>query len=88
MMYLFGLIWKPSRSLKNNFSDHEYVVNLDPVVKHCYSELTSISTMWCGIYEDAMKEYGLGPNNKILTFERVENGIIWTKVVLLHQILH
>jgi len=22
--------------------------------------------MWCGIYEDAMKEYGLGPNNEIL----------------------
>ena len=22
--------------------------------------------MRCGIYEDAVKEYGLGPNNKIL----------------------
>ena len=34
--------------------------------KHCYSGLASISTMRCGIYEDAMKEYGLGPNNEIL----------------------
>ena len=35
--------------------------------------------MRCGIYEDAMKEYDLGPNNEILTFERVENEIIRTK---------
>ena len=40
--------------------------------KHCYSGLTSISTMRYGIYEDAMKEYGLGPYNEILTFERDE----------------
>ena len=33
MMYLFGLIWKPSRSLKMYVWDHEYVVNLDPSVK-------------------------------------------------------
>ena len=31
-----------------------------------YLGLESISTMQCGIYEDAMKEYGLGPNNEIL----------------------
>ena len=36
--------------------------------KHCYSELASISTMRCGIYEDVMHEDGLGPNNEILTF--------------------
>ena len=30
--------------------------------------LASISTMRCGIYEDAMKEYGLGPNYEIHTF--------------------
>ena len=34
--------------------------------KLCYLGLASISTMRCGIYEDAMKEYGLGPNNEIL----------------------
>ena len=34
-----------------------------------------------------MKEYGLGPNNEILTFERVENDNIRTKDVLLHQVL-
>ena len=28
--------------------------------------LESISTMRCGIYEDVMKEYSLGPNNGIL----------------------
>ena len=39
--------------------------------------------MRCGIYEDVMKEYGLGPNTEILTFERVENGFIWTKAILL-----
>ena len=55
--------------------------------KHCYSGLASISKMWCGIYEDAMKEHGLGPNNEILTFEGVENEIIRIKAVLLHQIL-
>ena len=66
MMYLFGLIWKPSRSLKIYVSDHEYVVNLDPSVKTLIFGLESISTMRCGIYEDAMKEYGLGPNNEIL----------------------
>ena len=49
--------------------------------KLCYLELESISTMRCGIYEDAMKEYGLGPNYKIHTFERVENEIIQTKAV-------
>ena len=43
--------------------------------------------MRCGIYEDVMKEYGLGPNNEILTFERVENDNIRTKDVLLHQVL-
>ena len=43
--------------------------------------------MRCGIHEDAMKEYGLGPNNEILTFERVENEIIWSKAVLLHRVL-
>ena len=55
--------------------------------KHYYSGLASISTMRCGIYEDAMKEYGLGPNYKIHTFERVENEIIRTKAVLLHRVL-
>ena len=40
--------------------------------KRCYSGLASISTIRYGIYEDAMKEYGLGPYNEILTFERVE----------------
>jgi len=34
-----------------------------------------------------MKEYGLGPNNEILTFERLENGIIRTKAALLHHVL-
>ena len=43
--------------------------------------------MRCGIYEDAMKEYGLDPNNEILTFEQVENGIIQAKAILLHQVL-
>ena len=43
--------------------------------------------IWFGIYEDVMKEYGLGPNNEILTFERVENDNIRTKDVLLHQVL-
>ena len=38
--------------------------------KHYYSGLASISTMRCGIYEDAM-EYGLGSNNEILTFENI-----------------
>jgi len=47
----------------------------------------SIFTKRCGIYEDVMKEYGLGPNNEILTFERLENGIIRTKAALLHQVL-
>ena len=36
--------------------------------KHCYSGLASISTIRCGIYEDAMKEYGLGLNYEIHTF--------------------
>ena len=43
--------------------------------------------MRCGIYEDAMKKYGLGPNNEIHTFDRVENEIIRTKAVLLHRVL-
>ena len=55
--------------------------------KHCYSGLASISKMWCGIYEDAMKEYGLSPNNEIITFEGVENEIIRTKTILLHRVL-
>ena len=36
--------------------------------KHCYSGLASISMIRCGIYEDAMKEYGLGLNYEIHTF--------------------
>ena len=47
-------------------SDHEYVVNFDPAVKTLLFGASIISTMRCGIYEDAVKEYGLGPNNKIL----------------------
>jgi hypothetical protein len=34
-----------------------------------------------------MKEYGLGPNEEILTFERGEDATIRTKTVLLHQVL-
>jgi hypothetical protein len=33
-----------------------------------------------------MKEYGLGPNEEILTFEQGEDITIWTKVVLLHHV--
>ena len=46
--------------------DHGYVINLDPAVITLLFGLASISTMRCGIYEDAMNEYGLGPNNEIL----------------------
>jgi hypothetical protein len=34
-----------------------------------------------------MKEYGHGPNEEILTFERGEDATIWTKAVLLHHVL-
>jgi len=34
-----------------------------------------------------MKEYGLGPNEEILTFEQGEDGTIRTKTVLLHHVL-
>ena len=69
MIYLFRLIWKPSRSLKKcMFRIMNMSLNLILHWKHCYSGLASISTMRCGIYEDAMKEYGLGLNYEIHTF--------------------
>jgi hypothetical protein len=34
-----------------------------------------------------MEEYGLGPNVEILSFERVEDGTIWTKTILLYHVL-
>ena len=34
-------------------------------------------------HKDAMKVYGLGPNEEILTFERGEDGTIRTKAELL-----
>jgi hypothetical protein len=34
-----------------------------------------------------MMEYGLGPNEEILTFERGEDATIQTKAVLLHHVL-
>jgi hypothetical protein len=34
-----------------------------------------------------MKEYGLGPSEEILTFERGEDATTQTKAVLLHHIL-
>jgi len=37
-------------------------------------------------YKDVM-EYGLGPNEEILTFEQGEDGTIRTKTVLLHHVL-
>jgi len=36
-------------------------------------------------YKDVMKEYDLGPNEEILTFERGEDATIRTKAVL-HQV--
>jgi hypothetical protein len=38
-------------------------------------------------YRDVMKEYGLGPNDEILTFERGEDATIGTKAILLHHVL-
>ena len=47
-------------------SDHEYVVNLDPSVKTLIFGARINIHDAVGIYEDAMKEYSLGPNNEIL----------------------
>jgi hypothetical protein len=33
-----------------------------------------------------MKEYGLGPNEEVLTFERGEDATIRTKALLLHHV--
>ena len=62
-------------------SDHEYVVNLDPSVKTLLFGLASISTMRCGIYEDAMKEYGLGPNNEILHRVLLYRTVSWMSIL-------
>jgi hypothetical protein len=37
-------------------------------------------------YKDVIKEYSLGSNEEILTFERGEDATIRTKAVLLHHI--
>ena len=62
-------------------SDHEYVVNLDPSVKTLLFGLASISMMRCGIYEDAMKEYGLGPNNEILHRVLLYRTVSWMSIL-------
>ena len=48
--------------------------------KLCYLGLASISTMRCGIYEDAMKEYGLGPNNEILHQVLLYRTVSWMSI--------
>ena len=37
-------------------------------------------------HRDVMKQYSLGPNEEILTFERGEDATIRTKTVLLHHV--
>ena len=49
--------------------------------KLCYLGLASISTMRCGIYEDAMKEYGLGPNNEILHQVLLYRTVSWMSIL-------
>ena len=49
--------------------------------KLCYLGLASISMMRCGIYEDAMKEYALGPNNEILHRVLLYHTVSWISML-------
>ena len=60
-------------------SDHEYVVNLDPSVKTLL--FGASIDMRCDIYEDAMKEYGLGPNNEILHWVLLYRTVSWMSIL-------
>ena len=69
-----SLSLKPLRR-KNVYFKHIYAVNHNIVVMTLPFE-ASIDIRDAGRYKDVMKEYGLGPNEDILTFERGEDGTI------------
>jgi len=80
VMYLVALFWhsndvfiRDHMETIEKFKKYMFRIMNMPLTlilqwKHYYSGLASISTIRCGIYEDAMKEYGLGLNYEIHTF--------------------